>query len=136
MTQTPVKAQKNLLTLTLSETRTILRENFLADNRPWVVAYSGGKDSTLFLQLEQHARTSSLDLTVHPVKPEIEDSFWSLIIGKGYPPLNRWFRWCTTKLKIKPVRKVIDEITSKHGSVEYMYEQFQNERSKLLPAEV
>jgi DNA sulfur modification protein DndC len=73
---------------------------------------------------------------VHLVKPEIEDSFWSLIIGKGYPPPNRWFRWCTTKLKIRPVRKVIDKITSEHGSVEYMYEQFQNERSKFLPAEV
>jgi len=158
MTQTTVKAQEILADTYLSETRTILRENFLADNRPWVVAYSGGKDSTLVLQLvyemllsltpeqqkpvhiissdtrveapnieeylqnslmqlEQHARTSSLDLTVHLVKPEIEDSFWSLIIGKGYPPPNRWFRWCTTKLKIRPVRKVIDEITSEHGSV-------------------
>ncbi|MDP2180576.1 DNA phosphorothioation system sulfurtransferase DndC [Methylicorpusculum sp.] len=139
-------------------TKYLLRENFLADNRPWVIAYSGGKDSTLVLQLvyemlltltpeqqkpvhivssdtrveapnieeylenslmqlEQHARTSRLDLSVHLVKPEIENSFWSLIIGKGYPPPNRWFRWCTTKLKIKPVRKVIDEITSGYGSV-------------------
>lgn len=158
MTQTTVKDQKILADTYLNETRAILRENFLADNRPWVVAYSGGKDSTLVLQLvyemlleltpeqqksvhiissdtrveapnieeylqnslmqlEQHARTSSLDLTVHLVKPEIEDSFWSLIIGKGYPPPNRWFRWCTTKLKIRPVRKVIDEITSEYGSV-------------------
>jgi DNA sulfur modification protein DndC len=158
MTETTVKAQEIFADAYLSETRTILRENFLVDNRPWVIAYSGGKDSTLVLQLvyemllsltpeqqkpvhiissdtrveapnieeylqnslmqlEQHAQTSSLDLTVHLVKPEIEDSFWSLIIGKGYPPPNRWFRWCTTKLKIRPVRKVIDEITSEHGSV-------------------
>lgn len=142
----------------LSASVALIRDNFLADNRPWVVAYSGGKDSTLVLQLvyemllslkpdqlkpvhivssdtrveapniedylsnslwqlEQHAKTSSLDLTVHLVKPEIEDSFWSLLIGKGYPPPNRWFRWCTTKLKIKPVRKIIDEITAIHGSV-------------------
>ncbi len=158
MNKTIVMDQEILADAYLSDTRAILRENFLADNRPWVVAYSGGKDSTLVLQLvygmllsltpeqqkpvhiissdtrveapnieeylqnslmqlEQHARTSSLDLTVHLVKPEIEDSFWSLIIGKGYPPPNRWFRWCTTKLKIRPVRKVIDEITSEHGSV-------------------
>jgi DNA sulfur modification protein DndC len=158
MNQTTVKDQETLADAYLIETRAVLRENFLADNRPWVIAYSGGKDSTLVLQLvyemllsltpeqqkpvhiissdtrveapnieeylqnsliqlEQHARTSSLDLTVHLVKPEIEDSFWSLIIGKGYPPPNRWFRWCTTKLKIRPVRKVIDEITSEHGSV-------------------
>ncbi|GAB4271933.1 MAG: hypothetical protein Kow0065_21390 [Methylomicrobium sp.] len=142
----------------LDITRNLLKENFLADSRPWIVAYSGGKDSTLVLQLvyemllslsseqlkpvhiissntrveapnieaylensliqlEQHARTSRLDLTVHLVKPEIEDSFWSLIIGKGYPPPNRWFRWCTTKLKIKPVRKVIEDITTEFGSV-------------------
>ncbi len=142
----------------LSNSQNLLKENFLADKRPWVVAYSGGKDSTLVLQLvyemllslpqeqqkpvhiiasdtrveapnieeylqnsliqlEQHARTSRLDLTVHLVKPETEDSFWSLIIGKGYPPPNRWFRWCTTKLKIRPVRKVIDDITTEHGSV-------------------
>ncbi len=142
----------------LEETRSLLKENFLADSRPWVVAYSGGKDSTLVLQLvyemlltltpeqqkpvhiissdtrveapnieeylrsslmhlEQHAQSSRLDLSVHLVKPEIEEGFWSLIIGKGYPPPNRWFRWCTTKLKIKPVRKVIDDITAGYGSV-------------------
>ncbi len=32
-------------------TRKNLLENYLADKRPWVVAYSGGKDSTLVLQL-------------------------------------------------------------------------------------
>ncbi|HEY8218809.1 MAG TPA: hypothetical protein VIF86_01800, partial [Methylobacter sp.] len=51
MNQTTVKAQEILADAYLTETRTILRENFLADNRPWVVAYSGGKDSTLVLQL-------------------------------------------------------------------------------------
>ncbi len=158
MNQTIINHQGILNEAYLTETRALLRDNFLADNRPWVVAYSGGKDSTLVLQLvyemllsltpeqqkpvhiissdtrveapnieeylenslmqlEQHAHTSRLDLTVHLVKPEIEDSFWSLIIGKGYPPPNRWFRWCTTKLKIRPVRKVIDEITSGYGSV-------------------
>jgi DNA sulfur modification protein DndC len=142
----------------LTYTRNLLKENFLADSRPWVVAYSGGKDSTLLLQLvyemlqslspiqtkpvhvissdtrieapnieeylynsllqlEQHAKLSKLDLHIHLVKPEIEDSFWSLLIGKGYPPPNRWFRWCTTKLKIKPVRKIIANITNEQGSV-------------------
>jgi len=31
--------------------RAELRKQYLADDRPWVVAYSGGKDSTLVLQL-------------------------------------------------------------------------------------
>ena len=33
------------------ETREFLRKDYFADRRPWVVAYSGGKDSTLVLQL-------------------------------------------------------------------------------------
>ena len=142
----------------IEETRENMRDNFLADNRPWVVAYSGGKDSTLVLQLvyelllslppqkqkpvyviasdtrveapiiadyvsnslqqlEQHAKQAEVDVTVHLVRPEIENSFWTNIIGKGYPPPNRWFRWCTSKLKIKPIRLIIDDITAKHGSV-------------------
>ena len=32
-------------------TKKALKESYLADGRPWVVAYSGGKDSTLVLQL-------------------------------------------------------------------------------------
>lgn len=142
----------------LNDTRKLLKGNFLADKRPWVIAYSGGKDSTLVLQLvyemlltltpeqqkpvhviasdtrveapnieeylhnslmqlDVHAKSSHLDLAIHLVQPEIDNSFWSNLIGKGYPPPNRWFRWCTTELKIKPVRKVIDEITAEYGSV-------------------
>ena len=142
----------------IKETRINMRINFLADNRPWVVAYSGGKDSTLTLQLvyelllslppkdrkpvyviasdtrveapivadyvsnslhqlETHAKEAGIEVFVHLVQPEIENSFWTNIIGKGYPPPNRWFRWCTSKLKIKPIRLVIDNITAKHGSV-------------------
>jgi DNA sulfur modification protein DndC len=142
----------------VNKTRINMRKNFLADGRPWVVAYSGGKDSTLTLQLvyelllslppedrkpvyviasdtrveapiiadyvsnslnqlEDHAKKSGIDVTVHLVQPEIDNSFWTNIIGKGYPPPNRWFRWCTSKLKIKPIRLVVDDITAKHGSV-------------------
>ena len=35
----------------IDETKQLLREQYEADGRPWVVAYSGGKDSTLVLQL-------------------------------------------------------------------------------------
>ncbi|AFL74413.1 DNA phosphorothioation system sulfurtransferase DndC [Thiocystis violascens] len=35
----------------LADTRNLLRNEYAADRRPWVVAYSGGKDSTLVLQL-------------------------------------------------------------------------------------
>lgn len=137
----------------LEKTRAQLVENYLADKRPWIVAYSGGKDSTLVLQLvyemllslpadklkpvhviasdtlveapividyvnanlqsiQKCAANTDLNVSVHLVQPDVEYSFWTNIIGKGYPPPNRWFRWCTTKLKIKPIRKVIESIAA------------------------
>jgi DNA sulfur modification protein DndC len=38
-------------TLLWEDTRSYLRATYLVDQRPWVVAFSGGKDSTLVLQL-------------------------------------------------------------------------------------
>ncbi len=142
----------------LQMTRQQLYDNFMADSRPWVVAYSGGKDSTLLLQLvyelllslpvekqkpvhviasdtqveapiiadylhenlrqiEKDARQKKLNIFTHLVTPDLESSFWYNVIGKGYLPPNRWFRWCTSKLKIKPVRRAIEAITAEHGSV-------------------
>ncbi|MFD2113517.1 phosphoadenosine phosphosulfate reductase family protein [Thiorhodococcus fuscus] len=142
----------------ISQTKESLREHYFADQRSWVVAYSGGKDSTLLLQLvyelilelgsgatkpidivasdtrveapnveeyladrlsriESHARANGLPVHVHRVQPTPEQSFWGNLIGKGYPSPTRWFRWCTTKMKIKPSRAVIDGIVRKHGGV-------------------
>jgi len=33
----------------------------------------------------------------------IKESFWVNIIGRGYPPPSRVFRWCTQRMKIDPV---------------------------------
>jgi len=142
----------------IARTQEGLRTHYFADQRPWVVAYSGGKDSTLVLQLvyellidlgprarkpvhvvasdtrveapnveeyladrlsrvASHARANGLRLLVHRVQPTPEQSFWGNLIGKGYPSPTRWFRWCTTKMKIKPSRAVIDDIVRAHGGV-------------------
>lgn len=139
-------------------TQELLIKQFLADGRPWVVAYSGGKDSTLVLQLVYEmllqlgsrarkpvfvissdtrveapnisryvektleligsdSRVRGLALSVRLVKPTAEESFWGKLIGKGYPSPTRWFRWCTSNMKIKPSRRAIDEITRQYGSV-------------------
>jgi len=131
---------------------------YRSDNRPWVVAYSGGKDSTTVLQLvfkmllklgvaahkpvfvvssdtrveapnvaayvttaleqiQKAAESLKLPLSVHLVSPPAEEGFWGKLIGKGYPPPSRWFRWCTSNMKIKPSRRIIEDITRKHGSV-------------------
>ena len=148
----------NSLDKLLLETRHNLKTNYLEDDRPWIVAFSGGKDSTLVLQLvyellielgeratkpvhivcsdtrveapniaeyvhksltqlEEHAKQSCFPLFVHIVQPISNESFWFNVIGKGYPTPTSNFRWCTTKMKIKPSRRVIDKVVKEHGSV-------------------
>lgn len=140
------------------EIRDRLRSAYLHDSRPWVVAYSGGKDSTLVLQLvietledlgkvpvkpvyilssdtrveapnvvsyvedvhahlRRYAASAGIPLETRIVRPNVEQAFWSKLIGKGYPSPTRWFRWCTTNMKIKPSRSEIETIVSEHGSV-------------------
>lgn len=139
-------------------TKQDISEQFFADSRPWVIAFSGGKDSTLVLQLvyefmiehaqeqlkpvfvitsdtmveppnvitythnvlnciEQGAKKHNLPLTINWATPTVHERFWSKIIGKGYPPPTRWFRWCTSSMKIKPTKRVINKITREYGSV-------------------
>lgn len=139
-------------------TREYLSYLYFADKRPWVVAFSGGKDSTVLLQLvyemvielrdratkpvfvissdtrveppniaeymerttnciEAHARSYQLPVYVQLVRPQPDESFWGKLIGKGYPSPTRWFRWCTSSMKIRPARRVIDQIIREYGSV-------------------
>lgn len=135
-----------------------IRTLYLSDKIPWVIGYSGGKDSTASLQLvwyaikglppEQRkhktihvistdtlvespvvaawvnlslermryaAEQQDLPITVHRLTPEISDSFWVNLIGKGYPAPRPNFRWCTDRLKIKPSNKFIVDMVAKHG---------------------
>jgi len=145
--------------------RTILHQiqkTYLKDNIPWVIGFSGGKDSTTVLQMVFYALSvlpkEKLSKEVHvlsndtlvenpiiakridkqlkkiksagktklfahnrklfnvvKVKPKLEDTFWVNLIGKGYPSPNRWFRWCTERLKIKPTSDYILNTINKHG---------------------
>lgn len=139
-----------------------IKEQYLDDAIPWVVGFSGGKDSTAVLQLIFYALSelSSSDLTkeVHVLSndtlvenpnvvkfldeqldrirvagktelfahnpdlfsvfkstPKLEDTFWLNLIGKGYPSPNRWFRWCTERMKINPTNEYILNTVNKHG---------------------
>lgn len=139
-----------------------IQELYLQDDTPWVLGYSGGKDSTAVLQLvfyalsklpkeqlhkeihvlsndtlvENPAVVTYLDrqlaliekfgksrlfghlpnhFSVVKVVPKIEDRFWINLIGKGYPSPNRWFRWCTERMKINPTNDYILKTVSRHG---------------------
>ncbi|GHU26939.1 hypothetical protein AGMMS50256_05470 [Betaproteobacteria bacterium] len=143
-----------------SASQTALRKLYESDTRPWVIAYSGGKDSTTVLQLSyelllekqaegqagkpiyvissdtrveppnvaaylsqtlkavgEAATADNLPLHTQLVSPKPEESFWFKLIGLGYPSPTRWFRWCTTSMKIKPSRRAIENVTRTHGSV-------------------
>jgi DNA sulfur modification protein DndC len=132
---------------------------YLADHVPWVVGYSGGKDSTACLQLvwmalaalpaEQRSKTvhvistdtlvenpvvaawvtRSLDtmkesaaqagmpIQPHRLTPEVADTFWVNLIGKGYPAPRPKFRWCTERLKIRPSNAFISKVVRQNGEV-------------------
>lgn len=128
-------------------------------NRPWIIGFSGGKDSTVLLTLtwmamlkareEGHnltrqvyvvnndtmvenpvieeyittvlntiqnaAREQMMPVVVKTTTPSIEDTFWSCVIGKGYPVPNNAFRFCTEKMKIKPTSNFITSQVASDG---------------------
>ena len=51
----------------------------------------------------------NLNVDVNLLKPTVEESFWVNIIGRGYPPPNRTFRWCTQRMKIDPVSTFVQQ---------------------------
>ena len=136
-----------------------VRKLYLADERPWVIGYSGGKDSTAVLQLVWHALRGlepderskpvyvissdtlvetpaivehvegtldrinkaavdqDMPFTAHKVVPEVDDTFWVNLLGRGYPAPYTGFRWCTDRMKIKPATKFIYDKIGKLGEV-------------------
>ncbi|MDP2897411.1 MAG: phosphoadenosine phosphosulfate reductase family protein [bacterium] len=134
--------------------RAEIRDSYLADETPWVIAYSGGKDSTATLQLvletvakdpgkqvqvvyadtrvepppvigqarvllrgiSRWARANNLPVSVKVVYPKPRDNFFVLVLGKGYLPPTRWFRWCTERLKVRPIKTHIKHIIRQSGT--------------------
>lgn len=136
-----------------------IKDQYLSDSRPWIIGFSGGKDSTAVLQLvwyaikeipveQRHkeihvvcndtlvenprivewidqnldniaksAEKDQLPIIVAKTNPELEDSFWVNLIGKGYPAPNNSFRWCTERLKINPTSKYIKAKVAEKGEV-------------------
>ncbi|MDK9783068.1 DNA phosphorothioation system sulfurtransferase DndC [Vibrio sp. B172a] len=132
---------------------------YCADNRPWVIGYSGGKDSSAVMSLvymallglpeeqrnkpvfvvssdtlvetpvvvnhikdslnaiEKGAERDGLPITCHKVVPEVEQTFWTSLLGKGYPAPTRSFRWCTERMKIDPVSDFIKNKVSQFDEV-------------------
>ena len=63
------------------------------------------------------SQKEDLNLSVNLIKPKVKDSFFSLMIGKGYPAPNKWFRWCTDRLKIRPATHFLETLVKKNQSI-------------------
>ena len=132
---------------------------YLADDIPWMIGYSGGKDSTAAVQLvwmalenlPERDRTKQIHimntdtlvespvvsrwveksleqmreeaekkrLPFVPVRliPDYNDTFWVNLLGRGYPFPRMKYRWCTDRLKIKPVNNFIRNKIAEHGEI-------------------
>jgi DNA sulfur modification protein DndC len=136
-----------------------------SSERPWIIGFSGGKDSTVLLTLvwialqrireenpfpyqlrrpvhvvcndtmvenpiiasyvedvltkiDSSAREQNLPIFVKKTTPKLEETFWTNVIGKGYPVPNNTFRWCTDKLKIRPTSSfLLDQIDEKGEAI-------------------
>lgn len=137
----------------------ILDEYRQIHNYPWIIGYSGGKDSTLvahlvfemlmrlppsertrqvhvvandtlvesplvvqhlidsITEIQQAAQAFGLPLVTQVTRPALHQSFWVNLIGRGYPPPNRSFRWCTDRMKILPTSRYIKAQVDYAGQV-------------------
>ena len=67
--------------------------------------------------MNKAAQEQRLPIQAVKLYPKIEDSFWVLMIGKGYPAPSKSFRWCTDRLKIRTSDTFILNKVSEHGEV-------------------
>lgn len=65
--------------------------------------------------VEALARERQVPIRIHQVAPSVEQRFWFLILGKGYPPPHRGFWWCTRRLKVRPIRLLIERLRAQNG---------------------
>jgi DNA sulfur modification protein DndC len=63
--------------------------------------------NTILQIIQKAAKEQQLPIIVKTTTPQIEDTFWCCVIGKGYPVPNNSFRFCTEKMKIKPTSTFI-----------------------------
>lgn len=137
-----------------------VRAEYLSETQdyPWIIGFSGGKDSTVVAQavfeallqispsqrkrhvhvvsndtqvesplvmahlakvqnaLREMTQTLRLPVDVVTTRPAPDKTFWTLLIGKGYPSPNQTMRWCTDRLKIQPTSRYILDNVSVHGA--------------------
>jgi len=122
-----------------------------------IVSYSGGKDSSVVLQLviaalhgtdkqlyvvtsdtrmeipyyqayvdrvkariQSYIEANDVNAKLITVMPPAADSFWTSVLGKGYPAAHMGFRWCSGKIKIEPISKYTKWVTGSKSSMVFV----------------
>lgn len=149
------------MVLSISHLEHEIIDQYLYDEdatRPWIIGFSGGKDSTMLLQtvwnalrkidpillnrkiyvvcndtlvenprivkfinktlkkVQKAANEQQIPIIVEETIPKLDDSFWVRLIGLGYPAPNKFYRWCTERLKINPTTRLITEKIGENGA--------------------
>lgn len=63
------------------------------------------------------AQEQQMPVKPHVLYPEVKNTYWVCLIGKGYPAPRIRFRWCTDRLKIQPANRFIRDIVRSSGEV-------------------
>lgn len=71
----------------------------------------------LFEKLEAEITDYKLPFTTRLLRAPINERFFVKVIGRGYPTPTNIFRWCTDKLRVKPVTRFIEESASQDAIV-------------------
>jgi DNA sulfur modification protein DndC len=66
-------------------------------------------------QLKTAAKEQKVPIEPRLLYPSWKETFWVCLIGKGYPAPRSGFRWCTERMKIKPVNDFIRNIVRASG---------------------
>lgn len=151
------------MNIKIAETIRLIKYQYSVEdgNLPWLIGYSGGKDSTCTAQLvyqalielknenkelsrqvyifssdtmienplvkeiikkninliNQKSKELNLPVEAYILLPEVDNTFWVNIIGKGYPTPNTMFRWCTDRMKILPANEFVKGRIAENGEV-------------------
>ena len=68
-------------------------------------------------QINVAAGEQGLPIRAQKVVPNVSDSFWVNLLGRGYPAPSKRFRWCTERLKIDPANAFIRKKVAEFGEV-------------------
>lgn len=135
------------------ETIDLIKGEYTSSNAPWLLGFSGGKDSTALLSLlykslmelenplkpvkivycdtgveipifsslvnmtfdalKNEAKSNNIPIEPLIVTPRLDDRYFVKVIGRGYATPSNKFRWCTDRLRVKPLK---DTLKSKNAS--------------------